>query len=118
MSLIRYESDEELRGRFFYEALKAPGPSLPPPQCTPEIIKAIIKQHLLSPSAWAIFPIQDLMALSPVYSRRKATEEIINDPTVSKHYWRYRVHVNVEEMVADGAFTQLVKGMLNDSGRA
>jgi hypothetical protein len=26
----------------------------------------------------------------PRYSSRPASEEVINDPTVSKHYWRYR----------------------------
>jgi 4-alpha-glucanotransferase len=58
------------------------------------------------------------MALSPLYSRRKAAEEVINDPTVTKHYWRYRVHINIEEMTSDVPFVQLVKGMLVDSGRA
>lgn len=34
--------------------------------------------------------VQDLLALSEAYSGRPAQEETINDPTVRKHYWRYR----------------------------
>ena len=33
---------------------------------------------------------QDVFALMQRYSNRPAREEIINNPTVSKHYWRYR----------------------------
>ncbi len=33
---------------------------------------------------------QDILALMPSYCERPAREEIINDPTKSKHYWRYR----------------------------
>jgi 4-alpha-glucanotransferase len=33
---------------------------------------------------------QDIFALMPRYSQRPAKEEVINDPTVTKHYWRYR----------------------------
>jgi hypothetical protein len=34
--------------------------------------------------------LQDVFALMPRYSQRPAKEETINDPTVTKHYWRYR----------------------------
>jgi hypothetical protein len=41
-------------------------------------------------AAAALLSLQDIFALLPRYSRRPAKEEVINDPTVSKHYWRYR----------------------------
>jgi hypothetical protein len=47
---------------------------------------------------------QDLLALSEEYSGRPATEETINDPTVRKHYWRYRCHVALETLRADKPF--------------
>lgn len=50
-------------------------------------------------------PLQDILALSPRYAQRPAAEETINDPTVSKHYWRYRLHVKLEELVADKELT-------------
>ncbi len=41
------------------------------------------------------------MGLSADYIKRPAAEETINDPTNPKHYWRYRMHVTVEELRAD-----------------
>ncbi|CAI9782890.1 unnamed protein product [Fraxinus pennsylvanica] len=62
---------------------------LPPDQCIPEIVYFILQQHFESPSTWAIFPLQDLVALKEEYTTRPAAEETINDPTNPKHYWRY-----------------------------
>lgn len=43
------------------------------------------------PVLWnLLFLPQDIFALMPRYSQRPAKEEVINDPTVTKHYWRYR----------------------------
>jgi 4-alpha-glucanotransferase len=39
--------------------------------------------------------LQDIFALMPRYSQRPANEEIINDPTVTKHYWRYRYGAHI-----------------------
>ena len=41
------------------------------------------------------------MGLSADYIQRPAAEETINDPTNPKHYWRYRMHVTVEELSAN-----------------
>jgi hypothetical protein len=52
----RWEEDAERRERFFYTALGGSG--TPPALCTPEVVAAVVQQHLECPSAWAIFPIQ------------------------------------------------------------
>ena len=57
------------------------------------------------------------MALSDTYNQRPPKEEVINDPTVPKHYWRYRMHVNVETLAADRNWLQQLKTMVADSGR-
>lgn len=54
---------------------------------------------------------QDVLALSPRYTGRPACEETINDPTVPKHYWRYRLHVKVEELLADKALQLALREM-------
>ena len=43
------------------------------------------------------------MGLSAEYAARPAAEETINDPTNNRHYWRYRMHVGLEDLLADGA---------------
>ena len=57
-------------------------------------------------------PLQDLLALSDKYNGRPAADEIINDPTVRKHYWRYRCHVNLESLLDDKAFLLNLQHML------
>jgi 4-alpha-glucanotransferase len=110
-----YEEDAQRRDRFYYSMLLAPGD--PPEACTPEVVRIIVQQHLSCPSVWTVFPMQDLMALSHAHNTRPPKDEIINDPTVTKHYWRYRMHVSVEDLAADAPWVQLIKGMLADSGR-
>ena len=52
----------------------------------------------------AVITLQDLLALSAKYATRPAAEETINDPTVRRHYWRFRSHVLLEDVLADADF--------------
>ena len=45
--------------------------------------------------------LQDLVALSPKYMGRPAAEETINDPNNPRHYWRYRIHYTLEDVLED-----------------
>jgi len=55
---------------------------------------------------------QDLLALSAKYAARPAGEETINDPTVRRHYWRFRSHVRLEDVLADAAFLGGLQALL------
>ena len=89
--------------------------------CNPKIMHHVVQQHLESPAMWAIFPLQDLLALSEEFSQRPAPEETINDPTNPRHYWRYRMHIRLETLLGDEAFLQslrsLIQGALPRCGR-
>ena len=43
--------------------------------------------------------------------------ECINDPSVRRHYWRWRCHASVEEMERDAAMTGGLRRMLESAGR-
>ncbi|GBF89315.1 4-alpha-glucanotransferase [Raphidocelis subcapitata] len=111
-----YEEDADRRERFYYSMLGGAGP--PPAECDPDIAKLVVSQHCNSPSALCILPVQDVLALSKRYCGRPAREEVINDPTKSKHYWRYRMQVSVEELLADRQLLELLQDTLLLSGRA
>jgi len=90
-----------------------------PNECTPEICQEIITQHLESPSMFAIFPIQDLLGMSPALRRSgDPSLEQINNPADPYHRWRYRMHINLEDLLANLDFTRMIKEMLIRSGRA
>ncbi|KAK9026512.1 hypothetical protein V6N11_039350 [Hibiscus sabdariffa] len=111
-----WEEDEERRRRFFNSVMGCDG--LPPDQCVPDVVYFVIRQHVESPSMWAIFPLQDLLALKEKYTTRPATEETINDPTNPKHYWRYRVHVTMESLMEDKELKATIKDLIEGSGRS
>ena len=62
--------------------------------------------------------LQDWMALSDKYTDRSARDETINDPTNPRHYWRYRMHHYLEDIIADKDFVSKVQCMHLQSGRA
>ncbi|XP_075638330.1 4-alpha-glucanotransferase DPE2 [Castanea sativa] len=111
-----WEEDEERRRRFFKSVVGSD--ILPPSQCVPEVAHFIIRQHVEAPSMWAIFPLQDLMALKEEYTTRPAAEETINDPTNPKHYWRFRVHVTLESLIKDSELKSTIKDLVRGSGRS
>ncbi|KAI8466522.1 MAG: cytosolic 4-alpha-glucanotransferase [Monoraphidium minutum] len=111
-----YEEDPERRERFYYTMLGGAG--LPPPECGPDISRLVVQQHCNCPSALCMLPIQDVLALVQRYCSRPARDEIINDPTKTKHYWRYRMQVTVEELRDDGELVALLQDLLLLSDRA
>ncbi|CAK9278762.1 unnamed protein product [Sphagnum jensenii] len=111
-----WEEDEGRRSRFFKNTLGFSEP--PPATCDPRIAHIIIQQHLEAPSVWAIFPIQDLLALKEDYTKRPAREEIINDPTNPRHYWRFRLHIPMEAILGDEEYLKIVRELVLSSGRA
>lgn len=111
-----WEEDEARRERF-YRTMLGGREDVAPARCTPAITRAVLRQHLESPSMWAVFPMQDILAVSSAYTDRPAAEETINDPTNAKHYWRFRLHVTLERLLSDTRLCADLQGMLLDSGR-
>jgi len=111
-----WEEDEGRRSRFYKTVVGSD--EEPPSRCTPEVVHFIVQQHFDAPSMWAIFPLQDLLALKDKYTSRPAPEETINDPTNPRHYWRFRVHVTLESLLDDKDIQATIKGLVTSSGRS
>ncbi|XP_072996367.1 4-alpha-glucanotransferase DPE2 [Typha latifolia] len=111
-----WEEDEGRRDRFFKTVVGCNDE--PPSHCTPDVAYFILQQHFQAPSMWAIFPLQDLLALKEEYTTRPAVEETINDPTNPKHYWRFRVHVSLESLLDDKDLEATIKDLVSSSGRS
>ncbi|XP_039055458.1 4-alpha-glucanotransferase DPE2-like [Hibiscus syriacus] len=90
---------------------------LPPYQCVPDVAYFVLRQHVESPSMWAISPPQYLLALKEEYATRPAMEGTINDPTNPKHYRRYRVHVTMESLMEDKELKATIKDLIQRSGQ-
>lgn len=77
----------------------------------------IISRHLTSPSMLCILSIQDWLATDEALRLPDANAERINIPANPKHYWRYRMHLNIEDLAADKRFVQNITEMILQSGR-
>lgn len=77
----------------------------------------IISRHLTSPSMLCILSIQDWLATDEALRLPDADAERINIPATPKHYWRYRMHLNIEDLAADKRFVQNITEMISQSGR-
>ena len=117
MSTIRgwWEEDRAKTQRFYNNELGQWGDA--PAYCEPWISKAIIIQHLYSPAMWSIFQLQDLLGMSEKLRLENPQEERINIPADPNHYWKYRMHCNLEQLIKEKELNEEVKSYVSDSGR-
>jgi 4-alpha-glucanotransferase len=117
MSTIRgwWEEDRAKTQRFYNKELGQWGDA--PYFCEPWINKMILLQHLYSPAMWSIFQLQDIMGMSEKLRREDPHAERINIPAVPKHYWNYRMHISLEQLLKEKDFNDELAGYVLASGR-
>ena len=60
---------------------------------------------------------QDILGISETLRRENPNEERINDPSNSKHYWQYRMHIHLEDLIKEKEFNEELSGYVVNSGR-
>ena len=117
MSTIRgwWEEDKEITQRFFNYELDFGG--VAPKHCEAWINKAIVEQHLQSPAMWSVFQLQDILGCDESIRRENPTEERINVPANPRNYWRYRMHISLEDLVELEDFNLNMATMVKETGR-
>lgn len=88
-----------------------------PSEANSHIVRSIILQHLSSPAMWSIFQIQDLFAMNNELRIENPYDERINIPGDPKHYWRFRMHKNLEDLLEDASFNEDLKYCITTNGR-
>ena len=118
MSTIRgWWEEDRTKTQYFWEHLLGRSGAAPF-SCPPEVVKTIFDMHLFGPAMLACFPIQDILALKQKYiENRDPKIEQINDPSDPIHYWKYRCHVDMDDIIADTELNNQLKGAVNASGR-
>ena len=110
-----WEEDRAKTQQFYNQEIGQWGDA--PMYCDGWINKAILLQHLYSPAMWAIFQLQDFMGIDESIRRADPNEERINVPANPKHYWRYRMHLTLEQLMAADPFNQEWFHLIKASGR-
>lgn len=110
-----WQEDRDLTQFYFNHQLNQYGTA--PSHLEPYLAEIIMLQHLYNDAMLAIFPIQEFFATDPELANPNMNEERINDPAVFPHYWRYRMHLDLETLKKKNAFNAKIAHWVEDSGR-
>jgi 4-alpha-glucanotransferase len=109
-----WQDDEKVRSKFSKQML---GITLPEPELTGEIARRIIQQLLHSPAMWAVFPLQDFLAMDETLRSEDIEAERINIPAITPFYWRWRMELSVEKLAKELGFQNGIREMISEAGR-
>ena len=111
-----WEEDPVMTDKYFHEMLHCEGQA--PAFCEPWICERIIGQHLESPSMLCILPLQDWLSVDgTIRYQGNPEDERINVPANPRHYWRWRMHITLEELLSYTEFNCRLHDMIAASGR-
>ena len=111
-----WEEDREKTSRFYHEILHCEGQA--PYFCEPWICERIVAQHLDSPSMLCILPLQDWLSVDgEVRYPGNPEDERINVPANPRHYWRWRMHLTLEDLLSRKSLSEHLRSMVSASGR-
>lgn len=81
------------------------------------LAKEIITNQLTCPSMLCILSLQDWFAIDEKLRLEDANAERINIPANPRHYWRYRMHLNIEDLIANKEYNDNIKELILHTGR-
>ena len=110
-----WEEDRQVTEDFWHMILGNHGDA--PYFCEPWICRQILDQHLWSPAMLTVLPLQDWLSMDGALRRLNPNDERINVPANSRHYWRYRMHLTVEQLADAKEFNATLTDMIAASGR-
>ena len=67
---------------------------------------------------WAIFLIQDILGIDGKLRLPNPHQERINIPADPKHFWKYRMHLFMEDLLKAKEFNEQLKGYIEESERS
>ena len=64
-----------------------------------------------------LLSLQDWLSISERLRLPDADAERINIPANPRHYWRYRMHLTIEQLINEDALNEEIKDLIESSGR-
>lgn len=112
MPTLRQWWDEDYeRTQVYYSSMLYRGGAAPHP-LPGWLARDIIANQLTCPSMLCILSLQDWFALDEKLRLPDADAERINIPATPRHYWRYRMHINIEDLIADKEYNDAIKELV------
>ena len=112
MPTLRQWWDEDWdRTQIYYSSQLCRGGAAPHP-LPGWLAKEIITNQLTCPSMLCILSLQDWFAIDEKLRLPDADAERINIPANPRHYWRYRMHVNIEDLINNKEYNDNIKELV------
>ena len=112
MPTLRQWWDEDYeRTQVYYSSMLYRGGAAPHP-LPGWLARDIIANQLTCPSMLCILSLQDWFAFDEKLRLPDADAERINIPANPRHYWRYRMHIDIEDLIADKEYNDAVKELV------
>lgn len=110
-----WEEDRHIAARFFYHELGHWGEL---PQHAPGwLCEDVVRRHLYSPSMLCILTWQDWTSMDESLRNPDIDIERINIPANPHHYWRWRMHITIEDLMRLNNFNDKIRKMIDECGR-
>ncbi len=110
-----WDENTERAQQFYNNALYKDGTA---PHPAPDwLCEEIVSAHLFSPSALTLLSLQDWLSMDEELRLPDPNGERINIPAKPRHYWKYRMHLTIEQLMSAKRFNELIKEMVENSGR-
>ena len=117
MPTLRQWWDEDYdRTQQYYSTMLYRGGAAPHP-LPGWLAREILENQLTCPSMLCILSLQDWFAIDEQLRLPDANAERINIPANPRHYWRYRIHVSLEDLLKNKEYTDSVKELIKQTGR-
>ena len=105
-----WQEDELRRQRYYNNAMGLQGTA--PADMTAALCQRVVAEHLRCPSALCILTIQDWLATDETLRLPDPSKERINIPANPRHYWRFRLHISIEQLQAATEFNKNIRQLI------
>lgn len=82
------------------------------------LAEEVVRQHLQCPSILCLISLQDWLATDESLRAADPNSERINIPVNPRHYWRYRMHLTIEQLLASVILNENIHAMITAAGRS
>ena len=115
-TLRQWWDEDEARTQDYYNTMLHRSGEAPHP-LPGWLAKDIVSRHLTSPSMLCLLSLQDWLSIDEHLRLPDQNAERINIPVNPRHYWRYRMHLTIEQLLAADDYNQEISTLIVQSGR-
>jgi 4-alpha-glucanotransferase len=111
-----WQEDYQRAQRYYNQVLLYHG--FAPQQISGELCQEVIIHHLACPSMLCLISLQDWLSIDEEVRFPDVDAERINIPANPNNYWGYRMHLNIEDLIANTSLSARISKLIADNDRA